>query len=275
MTFRPALLAAAAFAAAFGTFLVLSRWGAGGNRDLAAIARGVQRGEELDSLFELRWRQNVARRVVAAEVVAGRMSLREAADHFRRLDEAGPGGRPGLPRPLRDERALRADVLSHVWVVLAHEGRFAAAARWYAVAFTAHPDVLAGPLTRHRYYAACAAARAGCGQGRDAAELDEESRADFRHQALGWLRAELEARQRLLEQEPANSPWLVGGELHGWLGDPGFAGLRGPEALAWLPEAERQAWQKFWADVADTLARAVGRIPPEPKAGGKIPLPER
>jgi hypothetical protein len=43
---------------------------------------------------------------------------------------------------------------------------------------------------------------AGCGQGRDAADLDEESRAGFRHQALGWLRAELEAQRRLLEAHP-------------------------------------------------------------------------
>jgi hypothetical protein len=31
----------------------------------------------------------------------------------------------------------------------------------------------------------------------------------------------------------------------------------------------------LWADVEDTPERAGGRIPPEPKAGGKIPLPER
>jgi hypothetical protein len=36
---------------------------------------------------------------------------------------------------------------------------------------------------------------------------------------------------------------------------------RGPEALARLPEAERQEWQKLWADVADTLARAAEMFP--------------
>src|SRR5215831_1124657 len=44
--------------------------------------------------------------------------------------------------------------------------------------------------------------------------------------------------------------------------------------LAGLPAGERQAWQKLWADVADTLARAEGTTPPEPKAGSKRPLPE-
>jgi hypothetical protein len=30
------------------------------------------------------------------------------------------------------------------------------------------------------------------------------------------------------------------------------------EALAKLPEAERQAWRQLWADVADTLVQARG-----------------
>jgi hypothetical protein len=60
-----------------------------------------------------------------------------------------------------------------------------------------------------------------------------------------------------------------------WLEDPDFAGVRGPEAPARLPEAERQAWQQLWADIADTLARAEGLAPPEQRAGSNIPVPER
>jgi hypothetical protein len=41
-----------------------------------------------------------------------------------------------------------------------------------------------------------------------------------------------------------------------WLGDPDFAGVRGPEALARLPEAEREPWRTLWDDVATTLDRA-------------------
>jgi hypothetical protein len=47
-----------------------------------------------------------------------------------------------------------------------------------------------------------------------------------------------------------------------WLADPDFAGVRGPEALARLPEAERPAWQQLWADVAATLAAARGKPTP-------------
>ena len=47
MNIRPALLAAAALAAAFGVCLALSRWGAGGNHGLASLAGALQQGEEL------------------------------------------------------------------------------------------------------------------------------------------------------------------------------------------------------------------------------------
>jgi hypothetical protein len=255
MSLRLALLAAVALAAAFWIGLTLYRWGTGESPDLLTLARAVQRGEELAPHIEAGQRRDDARRALAAEVVAGKMTLQEAAGHFRSLDEADPGYPPGLPRPLRDERALRA-VLSHVWVVLAHQGRFAEAARWYAEVFPAHPHLLAGPPTGHRYYAAWAAVLAGCGKARDAAGLDEESRAAFRHQALGWLRDELEAQRRMLEAHPERG-WSVGGGLTRWLGDPNLAGVRGPDALARLPEEERRAWQQLWEEVEALRQRAA------------------
>jgi hypothetical protein len=71
----------------------------------------------------------------------------------------------------------------------------------------------------------------------------------------------LEARRQLLEQEPGKTHGTVADHLQRWLGDIPFAGVRGPEALARLPEAERQAWQELWTDIADALARAVDRLP--------------
>jgi hypothetical protein len=82
----------------------------------------------------------------------------------------------------------------------------------------------------------------------------------FRRQARDWMRAELEARRRLLEQEPGKVLAVARG-LQDWLWDSRFAGVRGPEALARLPEAERQEWQQLWTDVAATLARAVELLP--------------
>jgi hypothetical protein len=220
------------------------------------IVTEATRGEELEPHLEAARHRAEAKRALAAEVVAGRMSLREAAGHFRRLDEANSGFFAHALAPPRDELFFCGQVLEFAWKVLARQGRFAASARWYAEAFTADPQGLAGPPPTPRYLAACAAALAGCGQGRDAAGLDEQTRVGLRRQARDWLRAELEARRRLLEQEAENAGGTVADDLQQWLGNFHFAGVRGPEALARLPEPERQAWQLLWADVADTLTRA-------------------
>jgi hypothetical protein len=273
MNLRRTLFATAAFAVAFGIFLALDRWGTGGNRDLLDLGTEVERGEELEPYLGASRRRDAAKRALAAKVVARRMSLREAAGHFRRLNEVDPGYPPGTALPPRTEGFYCESVLDYVWMVVADHQQYAAFARYYAEVFPAEPHFLADPHSRHRYYAACAAARAGCGRGRDAADLDEQSRDGFRRQALGWLRTALEARQRLLEQEPEpemSRPivnGIVAGSLRHWLRDPHFDGVRGPEALARLPAAERTAWQKLWADVADMLARAEGTTAPGKQAG--------
>jgi serine/threonine-protein kinase len=130
----------------------------------------------------------------------------------------------------------------------------AAAARFYAEAFAAEPKLADDPRFRNRYNAACAAALAGCGQGQDAGKLDDKERARLRKQALAWLRADLEAWRHLLEKGPDQTRAHVQQTLRHWQQDANFAGVRG-DALAKLPEAERQAWQQLWADVEQTLRR--------------------
>jgi hypothetical protein len=228
----------------------------------------------LEPHLEAGRRREAAKRALAAEVIVGRMTLREAAGQLRRLDEAEPALSLGIPLPPRDEQVQGERVLYFIWESFMDQRQFAAGARWYGDTVTNHPHLFADSPTQHRYHAACAAARAGCGQGRDAANLDETSRAGFRRQARDWLRAELEARQRLLELQPEKALTAVGG-LKDWLEDSAFAGVREPDALSQLPAAERQAWHKLWSDVADTLTRAVRRIPSAQRAGSAIPLPER
>ena len=130
----------------------------------------------------------------------------------------------------------------------------AAAAKFYADAFAEEPR-LAEDLSsaRHRHNAALAAALAGCGSGRDAGGLDAAERARLRRRALDWPRADLAARERL--PEPARAAELVAALRH-WLADPALAGVRDPEKLLRLPEAERPPWREFWGRVGDTLARA-------------------
>jgi hypothetical protein len=271
MSLRPALLVGTVLAAALGICLALWRWGSGGNHDLWNLIRAVGRGDELESHVEASRRRDEAKQTLANEVVAGRISLREAAEHFRRLNETDPSYPPDVPRPPGYERTLCESVLDYVWMVLRDQGQFAVAARWYADVFTAEPRLLTDSPTPHRYHAACAAVLTGCGQGRDAVDLDEKTRVNFRRQALDWLQAELEAERRLLEQKPET----VAHDLQDWLWDLHLAGVRDPDALARLPEPERQAWHQLWAYVTQTLAQAVRRVPSAQRAGSAIPLPER
>jgi eukaryotic-like serine/threonine-protein kinase len=130
----------------------------------------------------------------------------------------------------------------------------AANARFYAEAFAAHPKLADDVRFPNRCNAACAATLAGCGQGEDVAGLDETERARLRRQALDWLRADLAAWGHLLDKEPDQARPRVQHALRMWQQDADFAGVRG-DALARLPEAERQAWQQLWADVEQTLKR--------------------
>ena len=129
-----------------------------------------------------------------------------------------------------------------------------AAARLYGEAFALWPQLTGNPATGHRYNAACAAARAGCGKGTDTPK-DEEEQARLRQQALGWLRADLSASGRLAPTNPA----AVRQRLQHWQQDADLAGVRDQDALAKLPADERTAWQKLWAEVEALRQRAQAK----------------
>jgi tetratricopeptide (TPR) repeat protein len=141
-----------------------------------------------------------------------------------------------------------------------------AAARWYAEAFEAQPELADDLQSFSRYNAACAAALAGCGQGEDAKALDEKERTRLRKQALYWLRGDLGARRTHLEQVP-DQAHAVGNLMQHWLTDPDFAGLRSPEALGGLPEAERRRWQRLWEQVEQLRKQATAQPGPKGPAG--------
>jgi serine/threonine protein kinase/Tfp pilus assembly protein PilF len=143
-----------------------------------------------------------------------------------------------------------------------HKKLYAAAVRWYAEAFAAQPPLADDLNTGQRYNAACAAALAGCGRGEDAGELEAPERARLRRLALDWLRTDRAAWDQLLAKEPDKARAAVQQTLRHWQQDPDLAGVRG-DALAKLPEADRQPWQQLWVDVLDTLARAEGKTGPE------------
>jgi tetratricopeptide (TPR) repeat protein len=137
-----------------------------------------------------------------------------------------------------------------------YKQRYAATVRFYRVAFAAEPKRAEALDTQDRYYAACAAALAGCGQGKDAAPLDAKERSRLRRQALAWLRADFTAWQDLLPKASKQARSALCQTLRHWQKDTDLAGVRDKVALAKLPEAERQQWAKLWADVAALLVKA-------------------
>jgi tetratricopeptide (TPR) repeat protein len=138
---------------------------------------------------------------------------------------------------------------------------YVAAQRFYSEAFAAEPKAAEDLNAQHRYNAACSAALAGCGQGEDANKLDEKERARLRQQALDWLRADLKAYRQALDTEADKVGGATAQRMQHWLLDNDFAGVRGPDALAKLPEDEREGWQKLWEEVEALRQRAAK--PPE------------
>jgi tetratricopeptide (TPR) repeat protein len=136
---------------------------------------------------------------------------------------------------------------------------YVASARFYNDAFAADAKLANDVRVPNRYNAACSAALAGCGRGKDAAELDDAQRARLRGQALNWLRADLTAWGKvLLEDDIAKTRPVMIQRLEYWLKDADLAGVRG-DALAKLPETERQPWRDLWTDFEKTLAGARGQ----------------
>jgi serine/threonine protein kinase/Flp pilus assembly protein TadD len=139
----------------------------------------------------------------------------------------------------------------------------ATAARFYAEALAAEPRLADDLGSGHRYNAACAAALAGCGRGKDAGGLSDPERDGLRRQARAWLRADLQAWRRLLDSGPEKNRPAIAQQLAHWLEDRGFAGVRGEQALARLPAAERPEWQKLWQEV-EALRQRAARPPDKP-----------
>jgi hypothetical protein len=196
----------------------------------------LQRAQELGSNDPL-WRFGGAHRVRRVERMA---ELKEK-----------------LPAVLKGE-SKPADAAEQV--VLAslcyYRQLYATAAGFSAEALAAQPELAGDLKAMHRYFAAFNAALAGCGQGKEAAGLDEPQRGRWRKQAVDRLRADLELLSKQIASAQADDRAFAYAVLRGWQADPDLAGLREEAALARLPEAEREACRKLWADVADVLHRA-------------------
>jgi tetratricopeptide (TPR) repeat protein len=134
--------------------------------------------------------------------------------------------------------------------------RWATALRLYSDAFARDGKLADDLKASHRYNAACTAALAAAGTGEDAGKLDDKERARLRQQALDWLRADLAAWSKLLDNGPPAARATVEETMKHWRQDTDLAGLRDHAGLAKLAAEERAALVKLWADVAAVLKKA-------------------
>ncbi len=161
-----------------------------------------------------------------------------------------------VPALLRgeDKPNDNAERLAFAQLTHAHK-HFAAAARLWAEALQADPKVAEDRQKQPRYKAACAAALAVAGQGKEEPPLDDAAKTKLRGQALDWLKAELNAWDRLLESGPTQDRPTVEQTLSHWQKETDLASIRDEAALAKLPAEEQKAFAQFWADVAALLKK--------------------
>jgi tetratricopeptide (TPR) repeat protein len=159
---------------------------------------------------------------------------------------------------LRGEAQPASAAERNLYALYCHDQRrYLAAARLWRGAFAADPKLADDLEAGYRHAAACAAARAGFGQGADAGQLDDQERRRWRRQALQWLRADLAAYSKLLAGGQAEDRRLVRRRLRGWQSERDLVGLRDPTAVARLPADEQQACRQLWAEVVALLSAAA------------------
>src|SRR5262249_22448414 len=162
------------------------------------------------------------------------------------LDEQLPDILAGKAQP-RDEQ----ERLEMANMCRRYKQHYHAAARLYAGAFAARPELADNPRNKARYDAARSAALAAAGRGHDATQLTEKERAALRRQALAWLAADLALWKKEVDHgDVAKTAFVADEVLPFWQGDPDLASLRAEAELAKLPAAEQEACRQFWAGVA-------------------------
>ncbi len=141
-----------------------------------------------------------------------------------------------LPAVLRGEDQPADNAERVFFARLAFDSKeFAAAARSWTEAFAADPALVNDLRAGHRYNAACAAALAAAGQGKEEPPLDDAAKAKLRRQALDWLKADLTAWGQLLESGPPQARPFIVQTLNHWKQDNDLASIRDALALDETP----------------------------------------
>ena len=86
--------------------------------------------------------------------------------------------------------------------------------------------------------------------------MNDEERALLRRHALDWLRQDLTWCGQRLDDGNAVTNARIRQGVQFWWGDPDLAGVHAEDALAMLPDEERERWERLWSDVDALLRRA-------------------
>ena len=81
-------------------------------------------------------------------------------------------------------------------------------------------------------------------------EDETTDRNELRRQVSVWLRADLAQWREILQSGESEARELVTRNLAQWATEPDLKGIRDPEDLAALSEAEREGWAQFWTEVS-------------------------
>ncbi len=207
------------------------------------------RGESAEAVAELRKALDLARRTnpqLARQIERALTATEQRASLARRLPDVLAG------------KASPADANETLFFAqLCYQKKlYVASARFWVEAFQAQPKLIDDMQAQHRYNAACAAALAGCGQGKDDPPPDEAARARWHRQAIDWLKSDLAAWTKILDTGPPQARPVIAQTLDHWKADADLAGLRDPAAVGKLAEAEQKACRALWAEVDALLKKA-------------------
>ncbi len=249
--------------AAYLDFLGFTLWAKGDPDGALAACRQAIRGKPGNALYHrtlglvLRARTDLQAAIAAyREVVRLKPDdvwSRMLASRLERLAVHGPA----LETWLRgDDTPSDAGEAIALALVLYARHEFTKSVRLFDAAFVRDPTLAADATVFYRHVAAQTAALAAS-QTNGRPVLDDGSRAMLRARSLSWLRDDLAAWNRRLDSNFTKVRAEVGSTMGLWRSDFQLAGVRDPEALSRLPEAERGAWRAFWKDVVGLQARAA------------------
>ncbi len=169
----------------------------------------------------------------------------------RILDEAKKGENDHLTPVLTEKERLNSaeEMLVYARLCLFYKHLYNNATKFYADAFGIRPELANDLRLGHRFDAACAAALAGNGEGKDVASFTAIDRQTRREQARRWLAEDLALWTKLAASDKPMDRAQTRAALLRWKQERHLAGVRDKDALAKLSENERAVWQKLWDDV--------------------------